>query len=133
MARYAKKVYGIEIVEEAIKMAKDNAYINDIDNVEFFTGDVEIVLNKIINEDNLKPDVVMFDPPRKGLDSTSINNILWIKPKRIVYISCNPATLVRDLALFEDYYNVEKIKPVDMFAWTSSVECVAVLQLKQDM
>ena len=133
MARYAKKVYGIEIVEEAIKMAKDNAYINDIDNVEFFTGDVEIVLNKLINEDNLKPDVVMFDPPRKGLNSTSINNILWIKPKRIVYISCNPATLVRDLALFEDYYNIEKIKPVDMFAWTSHVECVAVLQLKENM
>ena len=72
----------------------------------------------------------MFDPPRKGLDKNSINNILKIKPKKIVYISCNPATLVRDLAEFEDLYDVQKIVPVDMFPWTGHVECCALLRLK---
>ena len=75
----------------------------------------------------------MFDPPRKGLDKNTINNILMIKPKKIVYISCNPATLIRDLALFEEQYEIKTIVPVDMFPWTSHVECVAVLQLRQNI
>jgi len=81
----------------------------------------------------VKADIFMFDPPRKGLDKNSINNILKIKPQKIVYISCNPATLVRDLAEFEENYDIKTIIPVDMFPFTSHVECVAVLQLKQDM
>ena len=128
MAKYAKKVYGIEIVEEAVKMAKENAVNNHIDNVEFLAGDVEKILDELINEKNILPDVVMVDPPRRGLDKHSVENILKIRPKRMVYISCNPATLVRDLSLLENEYLVEEIRPVDMFPFTSSIECVAVLR-----
>jgi len=130
MAKYANKVYGIEIVKEAVDAAKENAVLNGVNNTEFFAGDVEIVLDDLINNQGVKADIVMFDPPRKGLDKNSINNILKIKPKKIVYISCNPATLVRDLAEFEDMYTVEKIVPVDMFPWTSHVECCSVLEIK---
>ena len=133
MSKYAKKVYGIEIVEEAIKAAKENAKINNVDNTEFYAGDVEIVLDDLINNKGISADIVMFDPPRKGLDRNSVNNILKIKPKKIVYISCNPATLIRDLSFFEDQYDIKTIVPVDMFPFTSNVECVAVLELKQDM
>ena len=133
MAKYAKKVYGIEIVKEAVDSANENAKLNGITNTEFYAGDVEIVLDELINNKGVKADIVMFDPPRKGLDKNSINNILKIKPKKIVYISCNPATLIRDLADFEDTYEVKTIIPVDMFPFTSHVECVAVLQLKQDV
>ena len=133
MSKFAKKVYGIEIIEEAVKMAKENAESNNVSNTEFFAGDVEIVLDDLINNKEIKADVVMFDPPRKGLDKKSIENILKIKPKKIVYISCNPATLIRDLADFENEYDIKTIIPVDMFPFTSHVECVAVLKLKQDM
>ena len=129
-SKYVKKVYGIEIVEEAVKMAKENAQNNNVSNTEFFAGNVEIVLDDLINNKGLKADVVMFDPPRKGLDKKSIDNILNIRPKKIVYISCNPATLIRDLADFENEYDIKTIIPVDMFPFTSHVECVATLQLK---
>lgn len=130
MSKYAKKVYGIEIVEEAIKAAKENAEINSVDNVEFIAGDVEKVLSNIIYDRKIIPDIVMVDPPRRGLDNTSINNILSIKSKRLVYISCNPATLVRDLAKLEEMYEVKEIVPVDMFPFTSHVEVCALLELK---
>lgn len=130
MSKFAKKVYGIEIVEEAVKMAKENAQNNNVSNTEFFAGDVEIVLDDLINNKGLKADVVMFDPPRKGLDKKSIDNILNIRPKKIVYISCNPATLIRDLADFENEYDIKTIIPVDMFPFTSHVECVSVLHRK---
>lgn len=130
MSKFAKKVYGIEIVEEAVKMAKENAKNNNVLNTEFFAGDVEIVLDDLINNKGIKADVVMFDPPRKGLDKKSIDNILNIRPKKIVYISCNPATLIRDLADFENEYDIKTIIPVDMFPFTSHVECCSVLQLK---
>lgn len=133
MSKYAKKVYGIEIVEEAIKAAKENAKINSVDNVEFIAGDVEKVLSNIIYDRKIIPDIVMVDPPRRGLDNTSINNILSIKSKRLVYISCNPATLVRDLAKLEEMYEVEEIVPVDMFPFTSHVECCSVLYLKDSI
>jgi len=132
MSKIAKKVYGIEIVEEAVQMAKETAKLNQVTNTEFIAGDVEQVLDSLINEKKVIPDVVMVDPPRKGLDNKTIENILRIKPKTMVYISCNPATLVRDLAKLEDLYGVKRIVPVDMFPFTSHVECVAVLQLKQD-
>ena len=130
MAKFAKKLYGIEIVKEAVEMAKENAKNNHIENVEFYDGDVEIVLDDMIHNKKIIPDIVMFDPPRKGLDKKSIYNILKIKPKKIVYISCNPATLIRDLSDFEDLYEIKSITPVDMFPFTSHVECVAVLELK---
>lgn len=130
MAKYAKEVYGIEIVDEAVKMAEENASLNKVENTKFISGDVEIVLDELINIKHIIPDVIMIDPPRKGLDNKSIENIMKIRPNRFVYISCNPATLVRDLAKFENMYDVQEIQPVDMFPWTSHVECVAVLNLK---
>ena len=130
MAKYAKKVYGIEIVEEAVKYAKENAIINDVNNVEFIAGDVELVLDELINKKQIIPDVIMIDPPRKGLDKTTINNILQIKPKKVIYISCNPSTLVRDLSYLESNYNIISIKPVDMFPYTSHIESIAILKLK---
>jgi len=131
MSKFAKKVYGIEIIEEAIEMAKENAKLNNIENTEFIAGDVQVILDRLINKENVIPDIIMIDPPRKGLDKASIENILKIRPKKLVYISCNPATLVRDLALLEDVYDVKKIKPVDMFPFTSHVECCSALKLKE--
>ena len=133
MAKYAKKVYGVEIVEQAIENAKENAILNNINNVDFIAGDTEVVLDDLINNKKIIPDVVMVDPPRKGLDSRSIDNILKIKPDRVVYISCNPATLVRDLAKFEENYVIEEIRPVDMFPFTKHVECCSVLYLKDSI
>ena len=130
---YVKKVYGVEIVEQAIYDAKENARINQIENIEFMAGDVEKVLTNLIEKKQVYPDVVMVDPPRKGLDNTTINNILAVEPKKVVYISCNPANMVRDMKLLEEKYEVNEIQPVDMFPFTSHIECVTVLQLKQDM
>lgn len=127
---YVKKVYGIEIVKQAIDDAKENANINDIRNIEFFAGDVEKVFEEVLKKHNDKPDVIFVDPPRRGLDGHTIENILNVEPKKMIYISCNPATLVRDLKLLEEKYDVKKIQAVDMFPFTSHVECVAVLQLK---
>lgn len=130
MSKYAKKVYGIEIVKEAIEMAKENAQINNVKNTEFISGDVQVILDDLINKKKVIPDIIMIDPPRKGLDNKSIENILKIKPKKLVYISCNPATLVRDLAKLEEVYEIKKIKPVDMFPFTTHIETIAVLTLK---
>ncbi|MBR3249528.1 MAG: 23S rRNA (uracil(1939)-C(5))-methyltransferase RlmD [Clostridia bacterium] len=130
VSEFAKKVYGVEIVEEAVKMAKENAKINNVYNTEFLAGDVELILDDLVNKKKINPDVVIVDPPRRGLDNESINNLLRVKTKRIVYISCNPATLIRDLAKLENYYKVNFIKPVDMFPYTSHVECVALLCLR---
>ena len=130
MSKFAKKVYGVEIVEEAIVAAKENAKINDVENTEFITGDVEKVLDELVNKKLIIPDIIMVDPPRRGLDNTSIENIKKVRPKKLVYISCNPASLVRDLAKLEEIYEVKKIKPVDMFPYTSHVECCALLELR---
>jgi len=127
---YVNRVYGIEIVKQAIEDAKENANINNIRNIEFFAGDVEKVFENVLKEHNVKPDVIFVDPPRKGLDKHTIENILNIKPEKIVYISCNPASLVRDLKLLEESYEIKKIQPVDMFPFTSNVECCSVLYLK---
>ena len=130
MAPFAKSVYGIELVEEAVYAARENALINKIDNAQFIAGDVEKILDDLINKQKIIPDIVMVDPPRKGLDRKSIDNILRISPKRLVYISCNPATLVRDLSALEGLYEIKRLKPVDMFPFTSHVEVCALLELK---
>lgn len=130
MSSYAKRVYGIEIVKEAVDMAKENAKLNQVDNVEFIAGDVEEAFDDLLHNRKIIPDIVMVDPPRKGLDDKTVKNILAMRPKRLVYISCNPATLVRDLAKMEELYTIKRIEPVDMFPFTSHVECVAVLYLK---
>ena len=116
MSKFAKKVYGVEIVEEAIVAAKENAKLNNVNNTEFIAGDVEKVLGDLIDNKKIIPDIIMVDPPRRGLDNTSVENIRKVKPKKLVYISCNPATLVRDLAKLEDIYEIKNIKPVDMFS-----------------
>lgn len=130
MANKAKKVYGIEIVEDAIKDAKENCKINNITNAEYYAGDTEKLLTELIENKKIKPDVIVVDPPRKGLDNTTVENILKIKPTRLVYVSCNPATLIRDLSKLEGIYEIKEIQPVDMFPFTSHVECVCVLKLK---
>jgi len=130
MANKAKQVYGIEIVEQAIADAKENCKINNITNAKYFAGDTEKVLSDLIERDKIIPDVIVVDPPRKGLDRTTIGNIKKIKPNKVIYISCNPATLVRDLSYLEEIYEIKEIQPVDMFPFTSHVECVAVMCLK---
>ena len=130
-SKYAKKVYGVEIVEQAIKDAKENAKMNNVENAEFIAGDTEQILTDLIDNKKIIPDIIIVDPPRRGLDNTTINNILKIKPKKVTYISCNPATLTRDLSLLEDLYEIKMIQPVDMFPFTSHVECVSVLELKE--
>lgn len=129
-SKYAKKVYGIEIVPQAIEDAKENARINKLDNIEFSAGDVEKLLQELIYDRQIKPDVVFVDPPRRGLDENTVNNLLKIQPKKIVYISCNPATLMRDLKVLEEKYDITKITPVDLFPYTNHVETVACLRLK---
>lgn len=131
-SKNAKKVYGIEIVEDAIKDAKENAKLNKIENAQFLCGDVELTLTEVLEKSG-KPDVIFVDPPRRGLDTTTISNILKVEPSKVVYISCNPATMVRDLKILEEKYMVQKIQPVDMFPFTSHVECVAVLQLNMEV
>lgn len=130
-SKHVKKVYGIEIVEEAIKDAKENSRINGIDNIEFTAGDVEKVLVELIYNKEIRPDVVFVDPPRRGLDVSTVENLLKISPKKIVYISCNPATLVRDLSKLEKKYDIKSMTPVDLFPLTSHVECVSLLSLRK--
>ena len=129
-SKYFKKVYGIEIVEEAIEDAKENAKINNIDNIEFYAGDVEELLPKIIEKEQIKPNVIFVDPPRKGLDNNTIELLKKLEPEKIVYISCNPATLARDLSYLEEKYEIKEVQPVDMFPYTSHVECVALMCMK---
>lgn len=133
MANKAKAVYGIEIVEDAIKDAKENCKINNISNAKYYAGDTEKLLADLIEKEKIIPDVMVIDPPRKGLDKTTIENIKKIKPKKVIYISCNPATLVRDLSYLIENYEVQEIQPVDMFPFSHHCEVVAVLYAKEIM
>ena len=129
MAKFAKKVYGVEIVPEAIEDAKHNASLNDLDNLDFEVGEAEVWMEKW-QKQGIKPDVIMVDPPRKGLTSSLIQSAVTMEPKKIVYVSCNPATLVRDIQEFMELgYQVTKpIQPVDQFPQTTHVESVTVLE-----
>ena len=106
------------------------AEINNIENAEFFVGDVEKVLPELLEKRKVSADVIFVDPPRKGCDDIAIETILKIEPKKIVYVSCNPATLGRDLKKLEEKYNIEKISICDMFPYTSHCESIAVLKRK---
>lgn len=128
-SKYVNKVYGIEIVPQAIEDAKENAKINDVKNIEFICGDVEVAFDELINKEKIAPSAIIVDPPRKGLDSKTVENIAKIKPAKLVYISCNPATMVRDLAKLEEIYNIKTIQPVDMFPWTNGVESITILEV----
>lgn len=129
VAKHAKKVYGVEIVPAAIEDAKQNAKVNQIDNAEFVVGKAEEQMAKWQKE-GLKPDVLIVDPPRKGLDESLIDAAGKMAPAKIIYVSCNPATLVRDLQRFASvgYHVVKPIQPVDQFPQTSHVESVTVLE-----
>ena len=129
-SKYVKKVYGIEIVEEAIEAAKENARINNVENIEFMAGDVEKVFETMLKEKGVSPTVIIVDPPRRGLEAHTIEKILNLEVSRLVYVSCNPATMARDLKMLQEKYEVKQIQPVDMFPFTTSVECVTVLHKK---
>lgn len=158
-SRYVKKVYGIEIVPQAIMDARENARINNIKNIEFIEGNVEdafdkLLTNKIIttdcnnvnnankiatincdnvnnaNNNNNQVNAVIVDPPRKGLDSTTIQNLKKLKLEKLVYVSCNPATLVRDLKELSEVYEIKEVIPIDNFCFSSHVETITTLTLK---
>lgn len=127
LAQRAKKVYGIEIVEEAIKDAKRNAEINNLDNVEFYVGKAEDVVPKMYKQGK-RANVVVVDPPRKGCDEKVLDTIVSMQPDRVVYVSCNPSTLARDLAyLNEKGYKCLEVQPVDMFPHSVHIENVALI------
>jgi 23S rRNA (uracil1939-C5)-methyltransferase len=130
LAQKAKKVFGVEVVAEAIEDAKRNAELNGFTNAEFAAGEAEVIIPKWYKEGN-KADVLVVDPPRKGCDEALLQTIIEMKPKKVVYVSCNPATLARDLRILEDGgYKTLEVQPVDMFPHTTHVECVAQLVLK---
>lgn len=132
-SKFAKKVYGIEIVKQAIEDAHGNAKLNNVNNIEFICGDVEQAFDKLIKKEKVEPSVVIVDPPRKGLDNNTIENIMKLNVERVVYISCNPATMVRDLKMMEEKYEIKEVQPVDMFPFTSHVESVAVMVIKDNL
>ena len=127
VAHQARFVVGIEYVPEAIEDAVINSKLNNIDNTLFFAGDMKDILTAAFIEKNGKPDVIITDPPRAGMHDDVINAILLAEPKRIVYVSCNPATQARDLSLLDPAYKVEAVQPVDMFPHTHHVENVVLL------
>lgn len=132
LAKKAKKVYGVEIVPEAIEDARENARINGIENVEFFTGKAEEVLPERYEKDGIYADVIVVDPPRKGCDEVCLDTIIKMAPKRVVYVSCDSATLARDLRYLADRgYEVKTVRCCDMFGHSSHVESV-VLMLRVD-
>lgn len=127
VADKAKKVVGVEYVNDAIVDAKVNSQLNNITNTVFYAGDMKDVLNDAFVAENGKPDVIITDPPRNGMHADVVEMIKRLKPKTVVYVSCNPATQARDLDLMRDVYRIEKIQPVDMFPQTHHVECVVKL------
>jgi 23S rRNA (uracil1939-C5)-methyltransferase len=129
IASKAKKVIGIEYVEAAIEDAKENAKINNIKNAFFYAGDMKDLLTKDFIDMQGMPDVIITDPPRAGMHEDVINVLNEIKAKKIVYVSCNPSTQARDLALLSNNYKVSAIQPVDMFPQTHHIETVAILEL----
>jgi 23S rRNA (uracil1939-C5)-methyltransferase len=128
-ARSVRKVIGIEYVEDAVEDAKKNAALNNIDNTGFYAGDLAKVLNSDFIHQHGKPDVVITDPPRSGMHDKVVKALLQAEPKKIVYVSCNPATQARDIALLDEKYVVQKVQPVDMFPQTHHVENVVLLEL----
>lgn len=132
VAKEAKKVIGIEYVPEAIEDAKVNSEINGIDNTLFFAGDMKDILNTEFIDKYGKPDVIITDPPRAGMHNDVIDTILFASPRRIVYVSCNPATQARDLSLLDKQYKVTAVQPVDMFPQTHHVENVVLLELRHE-
>jgi 23S rRNA (uracil1939-C5)-methyltransferase len=130
VSKQAKKIIGVEVVEDAIKDAKENAQINSLSHAEFFTGDVIDICDDAFFEQHGKPDVIITDPPRAGMHEKLVTKLLDIAAPLIVYVSCNPATQARDLSLLNEKYEVTKIQPVDMFPHTLHIENIVQLKLR---
>ena len=128
IAQNAKRVIGIEYVPEAIDDAKVNSALNAIRNTLFFAGDMKDILTNDFVSEYGRPDIIITDPPRAGMHEDVVNVILNTEPKRIIYVSCNPATQARDLQLLDSDYKVTKVQPVDMFPHTQHVENVVLLE-----
>ena len=127
LSEKAAKVYGVEVVQDAIRDARDNAGINGVRNAEFLVGEAEKVMPDLYAR-GIRADVVVVDPPRKGCDEALLKTLTDMGPKRVVYVSCNPATLARDLAYLDGSgYRVVEVQPVDMFPWTEHCEVVVGL------
>lgn len=131
VAKKAKRVIGIEYVEDAVEDAKINSQVNGINNTEFFAGDMRKFLTQEFIASKGKPDVIITDPPRAGMDEPVTKTILEVAPNRIVYVSCNPATQARDLSILSEKYTILQVQPVDMFPHTHHVENIAKLELKE--
>ena len=132
VSRKARKVIGIEYVPEAIEDAKVNSALNQIENTLFYAGDMKDLLTQDFINQHGRPDVIITDPPRAGMHDDVIKTILFAEPKRIVYVSCNPATQARDLNLLSEKYRVKKVQPVDMFPHTHHVENVVLLEKREN-
>lgn len=130
LATDVKKVVGVEIVEESIRAAKQNARLNKIDNCEFYTADVKSLLNQDFSQQHGQPDTLVVDPPRAGLHSEVVKQICEIAPRKVIYVSCNPSTQARDLEMMKDKYEINIVQPVDMFPQTVHVENVVRLTLR---
>lgn len=131
VSRACKQVVGIEQIDAAIEDAKQNAALNNIENVHFYCGDVRLLLNQDLLQKHGKPDVIITDPPRAGMHEDVVKTLLEAAAEKIVYVSCNPATQARDLSLLSEKYSVAKIQPVDMFPQTMHIENVVLLKLKK--
>lgn len=130
LSKMAGKLIGVDVVEDAIKDARENAALNTIDGAEFFAGDVIKICNDAFFEQHGRPDVIITDPPRAGMHEKLILKLLEIGAPTLVYVSCNTATQARDIGLLSERYRVDKIQPVDMFPHTHHIECVVLLKLK---
>jgi 23S rRNA (uracil1939-C5)-methyltransferase len=130
VSKLANKIVGVEVVEDAIRDAKENALLNNLENAAFYAGDVIDICDDAFFEKNGRPDVIITDPPRAGMHEKLVKKLLDIAAPLIVYVSCNPATQARDLALLDEKYVVTKIQPVDMFPHTLHIENVVQLKLR---
>jgi 23S rRNA (uracil1939-C5)-methyltransferase len=130
LADQAKKIYAVESQKNAVEDAKENAVLNGVNNVEFIEGLVEEELDNLVKKDKI--DTIIFDPPRKGLDTETIELLKSAKINKIIYISCNPATQARDIKELKSHYQLIEIQPVDLFPQTYHIESAAVLKLNCD-
>jgi 23S rRNA (uracil1939-C5)-methyltransferase len=130
LSKNSKKIIGVDIVEDAIKDAKENVALNKIEHASFFCGDVIEICNEAFFNLHGHPDIIIVDPPRAGLHAKFIQKIIEISPEKLIYVSCNVATQARDLQFLSEKYSVEKLQSVDMFPHTHHIECVASLKLK---
>ncbi len=128
VSQHCKQVTGIEQIEDAIADAGQNAALNGVSNCTFLAGDVRMTLRNDFSAQHGSPNVIITDPPRAGMHEDVVKTILQLAPQRVVYVSCNPATQARDVAMMNDQYSVEKVQPVDMFPQTTHIENVMLLE-----